>query len=581
MIRSTVLASLFVLGLSCSAFAQQTVGSCSVLPATNIWNTPIDTLPAAANSTTLVNTIGAARGFHADFGSGLWNGGPIGIPFITVPGTQTKYPASFLYADESDPGPYAVPLNVPIEGGSQSTGDRHAMAVDTDHCVLYELYRAFPGTNSWTGDSGAIFDLNSNALRPDTWTSADAAGLPIMPGLVTYEEVASGEIRHAIRFTVPQTRRAYVWPARHYASSLTGTQYPRMGERFRLKASYNISGYPADVQVILRAMKKYGILLADNGSAWYISGKPDERWNNSNLATLSGLLGSDFEAVDATVLQISANSGEARQAVPAASVAVSPSAVTVRVGHAQAFSATLTGATGGVTWSVNNVTGGDVVAGTIDASGVYVPPTILPNPNVVSVRATSVSAPAASGTASVTLIPPPSITSLTPSTIQVGPFSLTVSGAGYVAGSTVSVDGVVLPTTFVSSTALTAAGSAPAPTLSVPVFITTPDGDTSNTAVLSIVAASSISVSVSPGSASVRTKTTKQFTAAVQGTSNTAVTWKVNDIAGGNGTVGTISQTGLYKAPNSVPNPATVRVSATSSADPTKSAAASVTITRK
>ncbi len=578
MIRSTMCASLFVLGLSCSALAQQTIGGCSVLPANNIWNTPVDTLPVAANSATLVSTIGASRGFHADFGAGLWDGGPIGIPFITLPGTQTKYLASFLYADESDPGPYAVPLNAPIEGGAQSNGDRHAIALDTGSCVLYELYRAFPGIDSWTGDSGAIFHLNSNALRPATWTSADAAGLPIMPGLVTYEEMASGEIRHAIRFTVPQTRRAYVWPARHYASSLTGTQYPRMGERFRLKASYDISSYPADVQVILRAMKKYGILLADNGSAWFISGTPDPRWNDDHLATLSRLLGSNIEAVDATVLQVSADSGEARQA---ASVVVSPSAVTVRVGHAQTFTAIVTGALGGVTWSVNNVAGGDAVAGIVDASGVYVPPTLLPTPNVVSVRATSVSAPAVSGAASVTLIPPPSITSLNPSTLPVGAYVLTVSGAGYVTGSTVSLDGVMLPTTFVSSTSLTATSNAAGPGRSVPVFVTTPDGDTSNTAYMSIVAAPSISVAVAPMSASVRTKSTRQFTAAVQGTSNTAVTWKVNDIAGGDGAVGTISQTGLYKAPNSVPNPATVRVRVTSVADPAKSATASVTITRK
>jgi hypothetical protein len=209
-----------------------------------------------ANSATLVNTIGASTGFHADFGSGTWDGGPIGIPFVTVPGTQTKYPASFLYADESDPGPYAVPLNAPIEGGPNATGDRHAIAVDTTNCILYELYRAFPQTSSWVGDSGAIYDLRSNALRPATWTSADAAGLPIMPGLVTYEEVMSGEITHAIRFTAPQTKREFVWPARHYASSLTGAQYPRMGERFRLKASFDISPFPPEVQVILRAMKK-------------------------------------------------------------------------------------------------------------------------------------------------------------------------------------------------------------------------------------------------------------------------------------------------------------------------------------
>src|SRR4029453_19306919 len=181
--------------------------------------------------------------------------------------------------------------------------------------------------------------LKSNALRPETWTSADAAGLPIMPGLVTYEEVQSGQIKHAIRFTAPQTRREFVWPARHYASSLTGTQYPRMGERFRLKASFDITGYPADVQVILRAMKKYGIILADNGSAWYISGKPDTRWNDDHLHALSSLRGSHFEAVDATVLRISPASGAAIQS--GARVTVAPSSASVRVGQMQTFSATV------------------------------------------------------------------------------------------------------------------------------------------------------------------------------------------------------------------------------------------------
>src|SRR5262249_46087603 len=233
-----------------------TIGSCAVFPADNIWNTRIDQLPVHPSSSTWVNTIGPTAHVHADFGAGMWDGGPIGIPFITVPGTQTKYNAASLYADESDNGPYAVPLNAPIEGGSASTGDRHAIAIDTDNCILYELYRAFPQTSSWKADSGAIFDLKSHALRPATWTSADAAGLPIMPGLVRYDEVASGEIRHAIRLTVPQTRRAFIWPARHYASSLTDTKYPPMGQRFRLKASFDISSFSADDQVILRALKK-------------------------------------------------------------------------------------------------------------------------------------------------------------------------------------------------------------------------------------------------------------------------------------------------------------------------------------
>src|SRR6266550_73622 len=229
--------------------APPTIGSCPVLPADNIWNTPIDQLPVDVNSATYVATIGAGTSLHADFGAGLWNGGPIGIPFVSVPGSQTKYPATFTYADESDPGPYAIPLNAPIEGGSQSTGDRHALSIDTDNCILYELYAAYPQSASWNAGSGAIFNLLSNALRPSGWTSTDAAGLPVFPGLLRYDEVAAGEIRHAIRFTVPQTQRAFVWPARHYASSLTGTQYPPMGARFRLRAGFDISGFSAANQV--------------------------------------------------------------------------------------------------------------------------------------------------------------------------------------------------------------------------------------------------------------------------------------------------------------------------------------------
>ena len=184
-------AAIFVFGLTAGhASAQSMIGPCPVLPANNIWNTPVDTLPVLANSSSMVTTIGANVGFHADFGSGTWNGGPIGIPFITVPGTQTKYPVSFYYASESDPGPYAIPLNAPVEGGSNSTGDRHVIAIDVGSCTLYELFDAHPQSSSWSAGSGAIYNLNSNALRTATWTSADAAGLPIMPGLVTYEEVA-------------------------------------------------------------------------------------------------------------------------------------------------------------------------------------------------------------------------------------------------------------------------------------------------------------------------------------------------------------------------------------------------------
>ena len=567
-----------VFGVS-TAHAQQMIGQCPVLPANNVWNTPVDTLPVLPNSATMVNTIGATTGFHADFGSGLWDGGPIGIPFVTVPGTQTRYPASFLYDDESDAGPYAVPLNAPIEGGSRSNGDRHAMAVDTDNCVLYELYRAFPQAASWQADSGAIYDLRSNALRPATWTSADAAGLPITPGLVNYDEMLSGEIRHALRFTVPQTRREFVWPARHYASSLTGTQYPRMGERFRLKASFDISPFPADVQVILRAMKKYGIMLADNGSAWYISGKPDARWNNDNLRTLQQLRGADFEAVDATVLRISPDSGEARQ--NGVSVSVTPTSATVRAGRAQTFTATVSGAPAGVTWSVNNIPGGDNTVGVIGSTGDYVAPSTVPNPAAVTIRATSTSAPGTSGTATATIVPMPSITSVTPASVSVGNFSITVDGGGFTTGSTVSFDGVVLSTVVVSATRLTATGNAPAVKASVPVLVRTADGETSNTVFVAVTAAPAVTITIAPTAASVRVSRTQAFTATVQGTSNTSVIWKVNGVTGGNATVGTISAAGLYRAPSKVPSPAIVTVSATSAADSTKTASASVTITRR
>ncbi len=405
--KSFALTALFcAAGLS---YAQApAIGTCPVLPADNIWNTPVNTLPVSSSSATWVNTTGASVGMHADFGSGSWNGGPIGIPFVQAPGTQTRYSASFLYADESDAGPYAVPLNAPIEGGSSSTGDRHAIAVDKDNCVLYELYRAFPQTSSWKADSGAIFYLNSNVLRPAGWTSADAAGLPIMPGLVRYDEVASGEIRHALRFTVPHTLRAYVWPARHYASSLTDPKYPPMGQRFRLKESFDISTFPAEVQVILRALKKYGMMIADNGSAWYLSGEPDSRWNNDDLSTLRNVPGSAFEAVDVSSLMVSANSGQARQS--GISVTVTPSTAIVATGASRQFSATVQNTTNqSVTWSVNGVLGGTSQAGYVDAGGRYTAPPLVPSPAMVSVQATTVATPAVSGSAAVTVTAPSTV----------------------------------------------------------------------------------------------------------------------------------------------------------------------------
>lgn len=319
--RNVALVILAVLPGVISAQTSIELGDCAIFPTNNVWNTPVDTLPVDANSSAYVNSIGSTRTMHPDFGSGTWDGGPIGIPFITVSGLQTPVSVSFYYDDESDPGPYPIPSNAPIEGGPNSSGDRHVIVVDRDNCILYEVYDSHPqGNGSWEAGSGAVFDLKSNALRPDGWTSADAAGLPILPGLVRYDEVASGEIRHALRFTAPQTRRAYVWPARHYASSLTGSQYPPMGQRFRLKASFNITGFSPEVQVILRALKKYGMILADNGSAWYLSGAPDERWDNDVLRELHQVPGSAFEAVDCSSLMVDPDSA----AVNAGSTDVPP-----------------------------------------------------------------------------------------------------------------------------------------------------------------------------------------------------------------------------------------------------------------
>jgi uncharacterized membrane protein YgcG len=288
---------------------------CPLFPADSVWNTPVADLPLDANSGAYIDTIGATPGLHPDFGSGTWDGGPIGIPFNVVDASQPKVNVSFDYADESDPGPYPIPPDALIEGGSQSTGDRHVLVLDRDSCTLYELFAAYPQPNgSWQAGSGAVFNLNSNALRPRGWTSADAAGLPILPGLARYDEVAAGEIRHALRFTAPQTRNEYVWPARHQASSLTGAQFPPMGQRFRLKANFDLSRFSAPVQVILQAMKTYGLILADNGSAWYISGVPDSRWDNDMLVSeLAQVKGSDFEAVDVSSLMVDPDSGLAAQ----------------------------------------------------------------------------------------------------------------------------------------------------------------------------------------------------------------------------------------------------------------------------
>lgn len=264
-----------------------------VFPSSNDWNQRIDTAPVDPNSDTLINSIGRTTHLHPDFGSNP----TYGIPYVIVSGNTTKVPVSFDYADESDPGPYPIPANPPIEGGTNATGDRHILVIDRDNWLLYETWSTYPSGSGWHAGSGAIFNLTTGALRPDGWTSADAAGLPIFPGLVRLEEVKNGVINHAIRFTVSRSRKAYVYPARHYASSNTSASLPPMGMRVRLKASVDISGYPHDARVILQAMKTYGMIVADNGSNWYFSGATDSHWDDNQLNTIKQLTGNDFEVV--------------------------------------------------------------------------------------------------------------------------------------------------------------------------------------------------------------------------------------------------------------------------------------------
>lgn len=295
------------------AAASSTLSGCSLFPDDNIWNTPINTLPVAAGSDEFIATMGPDTGLHADFGSGTWEGAPIGIPITVVDSYQTLVPVTFDYDDESDPGPYPIPGDAAIEGGPQGDGDRHVLVLNRDSCILYELFDAWPRKDgSWHAGSGARFDLGLHSLRPEGWTSADAAGLPIVPGLVRYEEVAAGRVSHAIRFTAVHTRKDHVWPARHDASSLMDLSYPPMGQRFRLKAAVDISGFSPLIQVLLQAMKTYGLILADNGSDWYISGVPDERWDNDMLRELRNLKGSVFEAVDVSSLMEDPDSGKVK-----------------------------------------------------------------------------------------------------------------------------------------------------------------------------------------------------------------------------------------------------------------------------
>ncbi len=293
-------------GATSSGGAQNTgdgpaIGPCAMFPADNPWNTDMSQYPLHENSDAFIDSIGRDTNLHPDFGT-EWEGAPIGIPYVLVTSDQAKVDVTFDYDDESDAGPYPIPEDPPIEGGPDSDGDRHILMIDTDECVLYELYSAYPPEASgepWQAGSGAIFDLSSNELRPEGWTSADAAGLPILPGLVRYDEVVEGgEILHALRFTVSNSQRAYIHPATHGASDSTDANLPPMGLRVRMKADYDCSGYSQEVQVICTALKRFGMLVADNGSDWYVSGAPDTRWSDDNLSDLGDITGDAFEVVD-------------------------------------------------------------------------------------------------------------------------------------------------------------------------------------------------------------------------------------------------------------------------------------------
>jgi hypothetical protein len=276
---------------------------CPVFPANNPWNQRVNQLPVDPNSSRYIAAIGLDAPVHPDFGT-VYAGAPNGIPYEVVSNRTRRVRVHFHYASESDPGPYPIPANAPVEGGRSSTGDRHVIVVDRGTCTDYELYDAYPhhGGRYWTAGSGAIFNLRSNHLRPAGWTSADAAGLPILPGLGRYDEVARGAIDHALRFTAPCTAPRYVYPARHEASTCSDSWAPPMGLRLRLKASVDISRLPYQARVVARALKTYGLILADNGSPWYISGAPSPHWNNDALHQLDQLTGSDFEVVNTSSL---------------------------------------------------------------------------------------------------------------------------------------------------------------------------------------------------------------------------------------------------------------------------------------
>jgi hypothetical protein len=295
LVLSVLLMSGGVLPAEAGSGSGPRIAGCRIFPPTNVWNRRVDDLPVRDDSETLKASIGLDASLHPDFGS--YAG--YGIPWNVVSRGTPRVDVTFRWPAESDAGPYPIPGQPRIEGGS----DRHVLLLDRDRCRLSELYAAEQRDGRWRAGSGATWDLGSNALRPRGWTSADAAGLPILPGLVRYREVTDGAIRHALRFTAPRTRQAFIYPARHQAGESDDVALPPMGLRVRLKASVDISGYPRQARVLLRALKRYGMILADNGSPWYVTGAPDPRWDDDALHTLHGVSGRDFEVVDTSGLR--------------------------------------------------------------------------------------------------------------------------------------------------------------------------------------------------------------------------------------------------------------------------------------
>jgi hypothetical protein len=296
-VRLAVALAVSLVALPAAASPPRLAG-CPVFPATNAWNQRVDQLPVASSSAAIVNSIGPGEAMHADFGSGLYEGTRIGIPYDVVTKKTKRSRVTFQYDDESDHIGYPIPAGVHVEGGS----DHHALLLDRSACRLYELGGLERRAGRWHAWAGATWSLRSNRLRPSGWTSADAAGLPILPGLARYDEVKAGAIRHALRFTVSRTRRAFVYPARHFASDRTDPSLPPMGLRLRLRASFDTSGFPRQSRIVLEGLKRYGMIVADNGADWYVSGAPDRRWSNVDLHSLGRVTGSAFEVVDTSSL---------------------------------------------------------------------------------------------------------------------------------------------------------------------------------------------------------------------------------------------------------------------------------------